>query len=88
MINFPNSDFSISTFTINGFYTSCVLINNNKIKFSPFSCDSKKFMNTHMGFATKTLERKFSCLAHNIFGFDFYFIMRGIRLPVGKFKDL
>ena len=29
MMNFPNSNFWISTFTTNGFYTYCALINNN-----------------------------------------------------------
>ena len=30
----------------------------------------------------------FSFLAHNIFGFDFHRILRGIRLHVWKSKDL
>ena len=34
MMNFPNSDFWISTFTTNGFYTNCALINNNQSKFA------------------------------------------------------
>lgn len=39
---------------------------------------------------TKVRENQdfFSCLAHNMFGFDFYFIMRGVKLPVWKFTDL
>ena len=44
----------------------------------------------HIFFAIKKLERMmifFVCLAHNIFGFDFYFIMRGIMLPVYKSND-
>lgn len=42
-------------------------------------------------FARKKLEKtrvSFSAWRNNLFGFDFYFILRGIKLPVWKHKEL
>ena len=36
----------------------------------------------------KENQNQFSCIAHNIFGFDMFFLLKGIRLSVWKTKDL
>ena len=33
-------------------------------------------------------KRRFKCNAHNFFGFDMYFLLKGIRLSVWETKDI
>ena len=47
----------------------------------------EKFTNMLMIFQRKQ-KKNVSCLAHKIFGFNFYFVAKAIRLPVWKTKDL
>ena len=44
----------------------------------------------HIIFAMQKLENKdvVSCIAHNFFGFDMYFLIKGIRISVWETKDI
>lgn len=90
MMDFQITDFSISTFTTNGFIQAVYRLTTTKINFHHSHVTQKNHGNAKDFCNQKVRENQdfFLCLAHNIFGFDFYFIMKGTRLPVWKSKDI
>ena len=90
MMDFPNSDFLISAFTSANFFKGLHHLTTVKLHLYHSHATGKMHVYAHDFRDLKFRENQnfFSCLAHNFFGFDFYFVLTGIRLPIWKTKEL
>ena len=90
LMDFPVSEFTIQTFTSNNLFEDIYKIINVKIHLYLSHVTGKIF-----GCADNFCNRKvtghqtgFSCSAHNFFGLDIYFLIKGVRFSVWETKDL
>lgn len=91
MINdYPVSDFPIQLFTWNKFFEKIHHLINVKIHLHHSHVIGKTLKCSHDFCICKVRENQisFSCLDITFFGFDFYFLLKGIRLSVRGTKDI
>ena len=90
MMDFPNSDFSVKTFTAANIFEGLHYITAVKLQLHHWHITEKIHGYPHDFCNQKVGENQdfFPCLGHNSFGFDFYFILKDIRLFIWKMKEL
>ena len=82
MMDFRNTNFSISTFATNGFIQAVHQLTITKVNLHHSHVTKEIYSYAHDFCNQKVRENQhfFSCLAQNIFGFDFYSVMKGIEI--------
>ena len=91
LMDFPKCDLIFEATATKGFFKSVYRIVNNKIHLHYSHVTGKIYSYAHNFCNWKVRENQlsFSCIAHNCFGFDFYFMLKGFMLKdfiVGKLK--
>lgn len=82
MIGFPNSDLLISAFASAKFFEDLHHLTTGKLNLHHSHATEKIHGYDFRNLKVKGNQHFVSSLAHNIFSFDIYFALRGIRLPV------
>ena len=84
----PISDFAIRTFSPYKFLETTYQMMNIKFHLHHPHVTGRVYEYAHYFCKWKVRENQigFSCLAHNIFGFDTYFFIKGIQLSVWETK--
>ena len=90
LMDFPNGKFDYETLTTKDLFIYVHKILNMKIHLHHSHVTGKILGYNHDFCNQKVRENKdvFSCVAHNFFGFDIYFLIKGIRLSVWDTKDI
>ena len=89
-MDFPNGKFNYKTLTTKDLFIYVYKILSVKIHLHHSHVTRKILGYTHNFCNEKVRENKdvFSCVAHNFFGFDIYFLIKDIRLLVWDTKDI
>ena len=89
IIDFLRGRFDYETLTTNSLFESIHKIINAKVHLHHSHITGKIIGYAHDFCNIKVRENKdvFSCIAHNFFGFNMYFLIKGIRLSVWETKD-
>ena len=90
LMDFPQGRFDYETFTTIIFFESIHSLINVKINLHHSLVTGKIYGYAHNFCNMKERENQnqFSCIAHNFFGFDMLFLIKGIRLSVWGTKDI
>ena len=89
-MDFPQGKFDYETWTSRDLFIYVHKIINVKIHLHYSHITGKILGHTHDFCNAKVREKKdiFSCVAHNFFDFDIYFLIKGIRVSVWETKDI
>ena len=89
-MDFPRGRFYYETLTTNSLFESIRKIINVKVHLHYSHFRGKLIGYAHDFCNIKVREKKdvFSCIAHIFFGFDMYFLIKGIRRSVWETKDI
>ena len=90
LMDFPQGKFDYETLTTIIFFENIHKITNVKIHLHRSHVTGKIYGYTYDFCSMKVRENKdqFFCVAHNFFGFDMIFLVKGIRLSVWGTKDI
>ena len=90
IMDFPHNKFDYKTVATNDLFVYVHKIFNVKIHLHHSHVRGKIKGDAHYFCNEKVRENKdaFSCVVHNFFGFDIYFLIKGIRLSVWESKDI
>ena len=90
IMDFPNSKFDYETLTTNGLFIYVHKLLSTKIHLNHSHVTGKILGYTHYFCNKKVRENNdvFSCVTHNFFNFDIYFLIKGTRLSVWDTKDI
>ena len=90
IMDFPQNTFDYETLTTNDLFVYVHKIINVKIHIHHWHVTGKIKGYAHDFCNEKVRENKntLSCVVHNLFGFDIYFLIKGIRLLVSETKDV
>ena len=89
-MDFPQGKFDYEILTTHDLFIYVHKIINVKIHLYHSHITGKILGHTHDFCNAKVREKKeiFSCVAYNFFGFDIYFLIKGIRVSVWETKDI
>ena len=89
-MDFPHGRFDYETLTTLNFFESVHRIINVKIHLHHSHVTGKIIGYAHdfCNVKVRANQNQFSCIAHNFFGFDMFFLIKGIRLSVWGIKDV
>ena len=89
-MGFPNNKFEALTIVTKNFFSNVINLMYGKIVLHHSHVAGKVKGFGHSFCNQKVPENKnyFSLLAHNLFGFDFFFVVKGFRLCVWRTKNL
>ena len=89
-MDFPQGKFDYETPTTINFFKSIHKIINVKIHLHHSHVTGKiyNYMPDFCNMKVRENKDQFSCIAHNFFGFDMFFLLKGIRLSVWETKDI
>ena len=87
---FPRTDFECETVATNNLFESVHKLLNVKIHLHHSHVTGEIIGYTHdfCNWVVRENKDVVSCIAHNFFKFDFYFILKNIRLSVWRTKDI
>ena len=90
LIDFPQGRFDYEMLTAMNFFESVHTIINVMIHLHHSHVTGKIIGYAHNFCNMKVSENQnqFSCIAHNFFGFDMFFLIKGIKLSVWGMKDV
>ena len=90
IMDFPQGKFDYETLTTQDLFVYVHKIINVKIHLNHLHITGKILGYAHDFCNEKVRENKdvFSCIAHKLFGFDIYFLIKGIRISVRGTKDI
>ena len=89
LMDFSRARFDYQTLTTSGFFETIYKIINVKIHLHHSHVGRKIYGYAHDFCNMKVRENQtsFTCIAHNFFKFDKYYLLEGIKLPVWNMKD-
>ena len=90
IMNFPMTNFESETFTTNDLFEYAHKLLNVKIHLhhSHITGEIKGYSHDFCNWVVRENRDVVSCIAHNFFKFDLYFILKNIRLSVWRTKDI
>ena len=90
LMNFPQGRFDSETLTTINFFESVQRIINVKIHFHHLHVTGKIIGYAHdfCNMKVRENQNQFSCIAHNLFGFDMFFLINGVRPLVWGTKNV
>ena len=89
-MDFPKCDLMFETITTKGFFEIVYRIFNVKIHLHHSHVTGKIYDYAHnfCNWKVKENQLECSCIAHNYFGFDFYFTLKGIWLSCWQTEEI
>ena len=90
IMNFPMTNLETETFTTNNLFDFVHKLLNVKIHLhhSHITGEIKGYSHNFCNWVVRENRDVVSCIAHNFFKFDLYFILKNIRLSVWRTKDV
>ena len=90
IMNFPNTEFESDAFTTKNFFQFVHKLINVKIHLhhSHITGEIKGYVHDFCNWIVKENKDVLPCIAHNFFKFDFYFMIKNLRLSVLRTKDV
>ena len=90
IMSFPMTDFECETVTTNNFFENVHKILNVKIHLHHSHVTGEIIGYTHdfCNWIVRESKDMVACMAHNFFKFDFYFILKHMRLSAWRAKDV
>ena len=90
MMNFPNTSFESDAFTTKNLFQFVHKLINVKIHLhhSHITGEIKGYAHDFCNWIVKENKDVVPCIAHNFFKFDFYFLIKNLRLSVLRTKDV
>ena len=90
MMNFPNTSFESDAFTTKNLFQFVHKLINVKIHLhhSHITGEIKGYVHDFCNWIVKENKDVVPCIAHNFFKFDFYFLIKNLRLSVFRTKDV
>ena len=90
IMNFPLTDFETETFTTNNFFEFIYKLLNVKIHLhhSHITGEIKGYSHDFCNWTVRENKDVVSCIGHNFFKFDLYFLLKNIRLSVWRTRDI
>ena len=90
MMNFPNTSFESDAFTTKSLFQFVHKLINVKIHLhhSHITGEIKGYAHDFCNWIVKENKDVIPCIAHNFFKFDFYFLIKNLRLSVFRTKDV
>ena len=90
LMDFPQGRFDYETLTTINFFESIHRLINVRIHLHHLYMMGKIYGYAHdfCNMKVRKTQVQFSCIAHSFFGFDMFFLIKGIRLLVWETKDV
>ena len=89
-MDFPKCDIILETITTENFFENVYRIVNIKIHLHHSHVTGKIYDYAHdfCNWKVRKNQLGISCIAHNYFGFDFYFLLKGTRFSCCETKEI